>query len=87
MVEVSVSKFRFDLNNILVVDKKRHKVFFSSSSQGSIQPSALKIKPVIRVDRADGKYSTVAKNRTIPQSLANIANHLVEMYNNAPVWA
>ena len=49
--------------------------------------SVLKIKPVIRVDRADGKYSTVAKNRTIPQSLTNIANHLVEMYNNAPVWA
>ena len=49
--------------------------------------SVLKIKPVIRVDRSDGKYSTVAKNRTIPQSLANIANHLVEMYNNTPVWA
>lgn len=49
--------------------------------------SVLNIKPVIRVDRADGKYSTVAKNRAIPQSLTNIANHLAEMYNNAPVWA
>jgi DegV family protein with EDD domain len=30
--------------------------------------SALKLKPVIRVERADGKYSTVAKSRTIAQS-------------------
>lgn len=49
--------------------------------------SALKLKPVIRVDRADGKYSTVAKSRTIPQSLATITDHLAEMYGSIPLWA
>jgi len=49
--------------------------------------SILKIKPVIRVDRADGKYTTVGKNRTIQQSLTAITDHLVEMYGAIPVWA
>jgi DegV family protein with EDD domain len=49
--------------------------------------SILKIKPVIRVDRADGKYSTVGKNRTIQQSISQITDHLVGMYGDLPVWA
>jgi DegV family protein with EDD domain len=49
--------------------------------------SILKIKPVIRVDRADGKYTTVGKNRTIQQSLTAITDHLVRMYGSVPVWA
>jgi DegV family protein with EDD domain len=49
--------------------------------------SALKLKPVIRVDRADGKYSTVAKSRTIAQSLTIITDHLAEMYGSLPLWA
>ncbi len=49
--------------------------------------SALKLKPVIRVERADGKYSTVAKSRTIAQSLATIGDHLAEMYGSIPLWA
>jgi DegV family protein with EDD domain len=48
--------------------------------------SLLKLKPVIRVDRADGKYSTVGKNRTIQKSLSNITDHIVEMYGQIPVW-
>ena len=48
--------------------------------------SLLKLKPVIRVDRADGKYSTVGKNRTIQKSLSNISDHIVEMYGQVPVW-
>ncbi|MFC2028535.1 DegV family protein [Chloroflexota bacterium] len=48
--------------------------------------SVLKIKPVIRVDREDGKYSTVGKNRTIQQSLANITEHIAEMYGSIPMW-
>jgi len=48
--------------------------------------SLLKLKPVIRVDRADGKYSTVGKNRTIQKSLSNISDHIVEMYGQIPVW-
>jgi DegV family protein with EDD domain len=49
--------------------------------------SALKLKPVIRVERADGKYSTVAKSHTIAQSLATITDHLAEMYGSLPIWA
>lgn len=48
--------------------------------------SLLKLKPVIRVDRSDGKYSTVGKNRTIQKSLSNISDHIVEMYGQIPVW-
>lgn len=48
--------------------------------------SLLKIKPIIRVDREDGKYTTVGKSRTIQQSLASITNHLSEMYGSIPLW-
>ncbi len=47
---------------------------------------ALKIKPIIRVERADGKYSTVSKSRTIPQALEAITAHLHEMYQDTPLW-
>ncbi len=47
---------------------------------------ALKIKPIIRVERADGKYSTVSKSRTIPQALETITAHLQEMYKDTPLW-
>jgi len=49
--------------------------------------SVLKIKPVIRVDHADGKYSTVGKTRTIPQSISLITDHLADMYGSIPLWA
>ncbi len=49
--------------------------------------SVLKIKPVIRVDHADGKYSTVGKARTIPQSIGMITEHLFAMYGSIPLWA
>jgi DegV family protein with EDD domain len=52
----------------------------------ALMGAALKIKPIIRVDRADGKYSTVSKSRTIPQALETISNHLHEMYNDTPLW-
>jgi len=52
----------------------------------ALMGAALKIKPIIRVDRSDGKYSTVSKSRTIPQALGNIADHLHEMYKDTPVW-
>jgi len=48
--------------------------------------SLLKIKPIIRVDREDGKYTTVGKNRTIQQSLISITDHLLDMYGSIPVW-
>jgi DegV family protein with EDD domain len=52
----------------------------------ALMGAALKIKPIIRVDRADGKYSTVSKSRTIPQALEGISEHLHEMYKDTPVW-
>jgi DegV family protein with EDD domain len=42
--------------------------------------SILGIKPIIRVDKEDGKYSTVGKARTLPRALESICNHLAEMY-------
>jgi DegV family protein with EDD domain len=52
----------------------------------ALMGSALRLKPIIRVDRADGKYSTVSKTRTIPKALNDIADHLQEMYQDTPVW-
>jgi fatty acid-binding protein DegV len=48
--------------------------------------SVLKIKPIIRVDHADGKYSTVSKSRTIPQALDGILDYLHLTYAEKPVW-
>lgn len=52
----------------------------------ALMGAALKIKPIIRVERSDGKYSTVSKSRTIPRALESITDHLQEMYGNTPVW-
>lgn len=49
--------------------------------------SLLNIKPIIRVDHADGKYSTVGKGRTIKKNVASMVAHLSEMYGNVPLWA
>jgi DegV family protein with EDD domain len=48
--------------------------------------SVLKIKPVIRVDHADGKYSTVGKGRTIKKNINMMADHIADMYGNVPLW-
>lgn len=48
--------------------------------------SLLKLKPIIRVEHADGKYSTVGKGRTIKKNVATIVNHLSEMYGETPLW-
>ena len=47
----------------------------------------LHIKPVIRVDHADGKYSTVGKTRTISQSLDLIVSDLKGRFGDTPLWA
>ena len=46
----------------------------------------LAIKPVIRVDHADGKYTTVAKARTVPRGLATITDYLHGKYADTPLW-
>jgi DegV family protein with EDD domain len=51
----------------------------------AIAGALLNLKPVIRVD-TDGKYSTVAKGRSISKSLTIITDHLAEKYGNTPLW-
>jgi DegV family protein with EDD domain len=46
----------------------------------------LHIKPIIRVEHNDGKYSTVTQTRTIPKALSAISDHLQKMYANRPLW-
>jgi DegV family protein with EDD domain len=53
----------------------------------ALMGSVLKIKPVIRVDHKDGKYSTVAKGRTVTQNLGTIVEHIADMYGSIPLWA
>jgi DegV family protein with EDD domain len=55
---------------------------------GRVQAMAgalLNLKPVIRVD-TDGKYSTVAKGRSISKAMTILADSLVEKYGNTPLW-
>jgi DegV family protein with EDD domain len=52
----------------------------------ALMGSVLKIKPVIRVDHKDGKYSTVAKGRTVSQNLGTIVDHVADMYGSIPLW-
>jgi DegV family protein with EDD domain len=53
----------------------------------ALMGSVLKIKPIIRVDHKDGKYTTVAKGRTIAQNLGTIVDHIADMYGSIPLWA
>jgi len=47
----------------------------------------LKIKPIITVDKQDGKYSTVGKARTIRKALDGIVEHLEAAYQpETPLW-
>ncbi len=53
----------------------------------ALMGSVLKIKPIIRVDHKDGKYSTVGKGRTLTQNLSTIVDQLAELYGSIPLWA
>ncbi len=46
----------------------------------------LHLKPVIRVEHSDGKYSTVTSARTLPKALDAITGHLSGMFASKPVW-
>jgi DegV family protein with EDD domain len=49
--------------------------------------SLLKIKPIIKVDKADGKYSTVGKGRTLKQTMTGIVDYLAAQYGtDTPLW-
>ncbi|KAA3647869.1 MAG: DegV family protein [Chloroflexi bacterium] len=57
---------------------------------GRVQAMAgalLNLKPVIKVDKADGKYSTVGKDRTLRKAMSRIVAHLTETYGTQqPMW-
>jgi DegV family protein with EDD domain len=46
----------------------------------------LHLKPVIIVDKTDGKYSTVGKERTMQRALTNITEYLYKTYGSKPLW-
>jgi DegV family protein with EDD domain len=47
----------------------------------------LHIKPIIRVEKTDGKYSTLGKERTIAKSLEAITDHIHQLYgSDTPLW-
>jgi len=48
--------------------------------------SLLGLKPIIRVDRKDGKYSTVGKTRTVARAMSDIVDHLKNEYGQKLVW-
>jgi DegV family protein with EDD domain len=48
--------------------------------------SLLGVKPVIRADGRDGKYSTVATGRTVAQNLTTMVDQLKCLYDSIPLW-
>jgi fatty acid-binding protein DegV len=47
----------------------------------------LKIKPIITVDKQDGKYNSIGKERTIKRALEVIVEHLHKAYGSErPLW-
>ncbi len=47
----------------------------------------LHIKPIIHVDKSDGKNSTIGKERTIPKALDGIVNYIARIYGQEiPLW-
>jgi DegV family protein with EDD domain len=42
----------------------------------------LNIKPIINVDKTDGKYSTVGKERTMQRALTSLSDYLSKTYEN-----
>jgi DegV family protein with EDD domain len=56
---------------------------------GRVQAMAgalLNLKPVITVDKGPGTYITVAKGRSIPKSIALIADQVHEKMQDRPAW-
>jgi DegV family protein with EDD domain len=46
----------------------------------------LHLKPLIHVDKVDGKYSTVGKERTMLKALASITEYLYKTYDSKALW-
>lgn len=53
----------------------------------ALASSLLKIKPVIKVDKSDGKYSTVGTGRSIKRTLDMMVSYLEKTYTSeTPLW-
>ncbi len=52
----------------------------------SLLSSLLQIKPIIHVDKSDGKYSTIGKERTLSRSITAMVKHLENVYAKRPLW-
>lgn len=53
----------------------------------ALASSMLNLKPIINVSKADGKYNTVGKSRTIGRAVQDLTGHLVDLYGqNEPLW-
>jgi DegV family protein with EDD domain len=53
----------------------------------AIAGSMLGIKPIIRVDKADGKYSSAGRGRTLRQTMDGIVQYLAKTYGTEdPLW-
>ncbi len=49
--------------------------------------SLLHIKPIIHVDKSDGKYSTIGKERTLIKALESMVQHVARVYGKeSPLW-
>ena len=46
----------------------------------------LNIKPIIHVDRTDGKYSAVGRERTLTRALEAIASHIAKEFGGTRLW-
>ena len=53
----------------------------------SLLSSVLNIKPVIHVDKSDGKYSTLGKARTLVRTISMMVDHIETLYpKDTPLW-
>ena len=52
----------------------------------AVAGTLLHIKPIIQVNKSDGKYSTVGKARTLARAEESIVEHLAQLYGNTPLW-
>ena len=49
--------------------------------------SILGLKPIINVDKKDGKYNSIGRERTLTKAMGKIATHLVAEYGvETPLW-
>ncbi|NJD57881.1 MAG: DegV family protein [Anaerolineales bacterium] len=53
----------------------------------ALASSILHIKPIIHVEKSDGKYSTLGKERTIAKAIEGMVDYIVKIYGTeTPLW-